>query len=159
MSENLLLRPYKPEEFERACEIRNLTKESSKERFYKGFSASGSWSDHYQHLAVDLNGELIGDVQLRKCDFTRPEGAWDMGIEISPELQGKGLGTRALGLVAEYVFSNGAHRVEGSTDESNLAMRRAFEKAGWKFEGILKALFVEDEVPHDYYSFAITKFA
>jgi RimJ/RimL family protein N-acetyltransferase len=38
-------------------------------------------------------------------------------------------------------------------------MRRAFEKAGWKFEGILKALFVEDEVPHDYYSFAITRFA
>jgi RimJ/RimL family protein N-acetyltransferase len=38
-------------------------------------------------------------------------------------------------------------------------MRRAFEKAGWKFEGILKALFVEDGVPHDYYSFAITRFA
>ena len=156
MSENLSLRPYKPEEFERACEIRNLTKESSKERFYKGFSASGSWSDHYQHLAVDLNGELIGDVQLRKCDFTRPEGAWDMGIEISPELQGKGLGTRALGLVAEYVFSNGAHRVEGSTDESNLAMRRAFEKADWHFEGTLKNLFIDAGVGRDYLSFTKT---
>ena len=158
MSENLLLRPYKPEEFDRACEIRNLTNESSKERFRKGFSASGQWSDHYQHLALDLDGQLIGDVQLRKCDFTRPQGAWDMGIEISPEVQGKGLGTQALGLVAEYVFKNGAHRVEGSTDESNLAMRRAFEKAGWKFEGVLKALFIEDDVAHDYYSFAITKF-
>jgi RimJ/RimL family protein N-acetyltransferase len=82
-----------------------------------------------------------------------------MGIEITPELRGKGFGTRALELVAEYAFINGAHRVEGSTDESNMAMRRAFEKAGWKFEGILKSLFVEDEVPHDYYSFAITKFA
>lgn len=158
MSENLSLRAYQPEEFDRACEIRNLTNESSKERFRKGFSASGQWSDHYQHLAIDLEGQLIGDVQLRKCDFTRPQGAWDMGIEISPELQGKGLGTLALGLVAEYVFNNGAHRVEGSTDESNLAMRRAFEKAGWKFEGVLKALFIEDDVAHDYYSFAITKF-
>ena len=158
MSENLSLRAYQPEEFDRACEIRNLTNESSKERFHKGFSASGQWSDHYQHLAIDLDGQLIGDVQLRKCDFTRPQGAWDMGIEISPELQGKGLGTRALELVAEYAFSNGAHRVEGSTDESNLAMRRAFEKAGWKFEGVLKALFIEDDVAHDYYSFAITKF-
>ena len=62
-------------------------------------------------------------------------------------------------VICKYAFSNGAHRVEGSTDESNIAMRRAFEKAEWKFEGILKALFVEDEVPHDYYSFAITKFA
>ncbi len=159
MTEKLSLRPYRPEEFERACKIRNLTSEGSRERFHKGFSVSGTWSDHYQHLAIELDGELVGDVQLRKCDFTRPQGAWDMGIEIAPELQGKGLGTRALGLVAEYAFSNGAHRVEGSTDESNIAMRRAFEKAEWKFEGILKALFVEDEVPHDYYSFAITKFA
>jgi RimJ/RimL family protein N-acetyltransferase len=159
MTKNLSLRPYRPEEFERACEIRNLTNEGSRERFHKGFSASGSWSDHYQHLAIDLDGELVGDVQLRKCDFTRPQGAWDMGIEITPELQGKGFGTRALELVAEYAFSTGAHRVEGSTDASNIAMRRAFEKAEWKFEGILKALFVEDEVPHDYYSFAITKFA
>ena len=158
MSENLALRAYQPEEFDRACEIRNLINESSKERFRKGFSASGQWSDHYQHLAIDLEGQLIGDVQLRKCDFTRPQGAWDMGIEISPELQGKGLGTLALGLVADYVFNNGAHRVEGSTDQSNLAMRRAFEKAGWKFEGVLKALFIEDDVAHDYYSFAITKF-
>ncbi len=129
MTENLSLRPYRPEEFERACEIRNLTHEGSRERFRKGFSFSGSWSDHYQHLALDLDGELVGDVQLRKCDFTRPQGAWDMGIEIAPELQGKGLGTRALGLVAEYAFSNGAHRVEGSTDESNIAVMRAFEKA------------------------------
>jgi RimJ/RimL family protein N-acetyltransferase len=159
MTENLSLRPYRPEEFERACEIRNLTHEGSRERFHKGFSSSGSWRDHYQHLAIDLDGELVGDVQLRKCDLTRPQGAWDIGLEITPELQGKGFGTRALGLVAEYAFSTGAHRVEGSTDESNIAMRRAFEKAGWKFEGILKALFVEDEVPHDYYSFAITKFA
>ena len=158
MSENLSLRAYQPDEFDRACEIRNLTNESSKERFRKGFSASGQWSDHYQHLAIDLDGQLIGDVQLRKCDFTRPQGAWDMGIEISPEVQGKGLGTQALRLVAEYVFKNGAHRVEGSTDEANLAMRRTFEKAGWKFEGVLKALFIEDDVAHDYYSFAITKF-
>ncbi len=159
MTESLSLRSYRPEEFERACEIRNLTSEVSRERFHKGFLVSGSWSDHYQHLAIDLDGELVGDVQLRKCDFTRPQGAWGMGIEITPELQGKGLGTRALELVTEYAFSNGAHRVEGSTDQSNIAMRRAFEKAGWKFEGILKALFVEDEVPHDYYSFAITRFA
>jgi RimJ/RimL family protein N-acetyltransferase len=37
-------------------------------------------------------------------------------------------------------------------------MRRAFEKAGWKFEGVLRALFIEDGVPQDYHSYAITKF-
>jgi RimJ/RimL family protein N-acetyltransferase len=158
VSDFLLLRAYRSDEFERACEIRELTNESSKERFHKGFSASGSWSDHYQHLAVDLDGELVGDVQLRKCDLTRPQGAWEMGLELAPEYRGRGFGTQALSLISEYAFTAGAHRVEGSTDESNIAMRRAFEKAGWNFEGVLKALFVEDGNPHDYYSFAITKF-
>lgn len=158
MSGILSLRAYREEEFERACEIRELIHESSKERFHKGFSASGSWSDHYQHLAVDLDGELVGDVQLRKCDFTRPQGAWEMGLEFAPEYWGRGLGTQALALIAEYSFNAGAHRVEGSTDEENLAMRRAFEKAGWNFEGVLKALFIEDGTPRNYYSFAITKF-
>jgi RimJ/RimL family protein N-acetyltransferase len=154
----LQLRPYREADFDRACSIRGLESEESCERFRKGLSASGTWGDHYLHLAIDLDDELIGDVQLRKCDATRPQGAWEMGLDIAPELQGKGFGTTALSLVAEYAFSNGAHRVEGSTDESNVAMRRAFEKSGWKFEGVLKALFLKDGIPHDYYSFAITKF-
>jgi len=35
-------------------------------------------------------------------------------------------------------------------------MRRAFEKAGWSFEGTMKNLFLEDGVGHDYLSFAKT---
>ena len=154
----LQLRPYREADFDRACSIRNLESEESRERFRKGLSSSGTWGEHYLHLAIDLDGELVGDVQLRKCDATRPQGAWEMGLDIAPELQGRGFGTTALSLVAEYAFNNGAHRVEGSTDESNVAMRRAFEKSDWKFEGILKALFIEDDAPHDFYSFAITKF-
>ncbi|ASY14288.1 acetyltransferase [Candidatus Planktophila dulcis] len=154
----LALRPYREADFDRACSIRGLESEESRKRFHKGLSASGTWGEHYLHLAIDLDGELVGDVQLRKCDATRPQGAWEMGLDIAPELHGRGFGTTALRLVAEYAFSNGAHRVEGSTDESNVAMRRAFEKSGWKFEGVLKALFVEDGTPHDYFSFAITKF-
>jgi RimJ/RimL family protein N-acetyltransferase len=154
----LQLRPYREADFDRACSIRNLESEESRERFRKGLSSSGTWGEHYLHLAIDLDGELVGDVQLRKCDATRPQGAWEMGLDIAPEHQGRGFGTTALSLVTEYAFSNGAHRVEGSTDESNVAMRKAFEKSGWKCEGVLKALFVEDGIPHDYYSFAITKF-
>jgi hypothetical protein len=37
-------------------------------------------------------------------------------------------------------------------------MRKAFDKAGWKFEGVQKALFLEAGLPIDYYSYAITKF-
>jgi len=155
----VIVRPYRLEEFERACEIRGLVDDPErKERFFKRFQNLGLWDDHYLQLAIDLDGELVGDFQLRKCDSTRPDGALEMGIELAEEVRGKGIGTQALRAGAEYAFAHGAHRVEGSTNESNIAMRKAFEKAGWNFEGVLKALFIEDGVPHDYYSYAITKF-
>ena len=152
------LRAYRDDEFERICEIRGIDSQEWRDRFRKRFDKSGDWDDHYLHFAIDLDGDVIGDLQLRRCDMTRPDGALELGLEIAPELRGKGLGSAALTAAAQYAFSNGAHRIEGSTEESNTAMRRAFEKAGWNFEGVLKALFIEDGVPHDYYSFAITKF-
>jgi len=155
----VVVRPYRLEEFDRACEIRGLGDDAERrERFFKRFQNLGQWDDHYLQLAIDIEGELVGDFQLRKCDSTRPDGALEMGIELAEEVRGRGIGTKALIAGAEYAFAHGAHRIEGSTDENNLAMRKAFEKAGWKFEGVLKALFIEDGVPHDYYSYAITKF-
>ena len=153
------VRPYRLEEYDRACEIRGLDKDPvRRERFFKRFENLGKWDEHYLQLAIDRDDELVGDFQLRKCDATRPDGALEMGIEIAPELQGEGLGTQALIKGAEYAFAQGAHRIEGATAEDNHAMRRAFEKAGWKFEGVLRALFIEDGVPQDYYSYSITKF-
>jgi RimJ/RimL family protein N-acetyltransferase len=155
----VVVRPYRLEEFDRACEIRGLGDDAERrERFFKRFQNLGQWDDHYLQLAIDIDGELVGDFQLRKCDATRPNGALEMGIELAEEARGRGIGTQALIAGVEYAFAHGAHRIEGSTDENNLAMRKAFEKAGWKFEGVLKALFIEDGVPHDYYSYAITKF-
>jgi ribosomal-protein-alanine N-acetyltransferase len=155
----VIVRPYRIEEFERACEIRGLGDDAERrERFFKRFKNLGQWDEHYLQLAIDLDGVMVGDFQLRKCDATRPDGALEMGIELAEEVRGKGIGTQALIAGAEYAFANGAHRIEGSTDEQNIAMRRAFEKAGWNFEGVLKALFIEDGLPHDYYSYAITKF-
>lgn len=152
------LRAYRPDEYERICDIRELDSEERRERFIGRISQGAIWVDHYLHLAIDVDGELAGDLQLRKCDYTRPDGALEMGLELEPSLRGKGIGTLALRAAAEYAFKEGAHRIEGSTDIENGAMRRAFEKAGWNFEGVLKALFIEDGTPRDYYSYAITKF-
>lgn len=155
----ITIRPYLLEEFDRACEIRKLSDDPARrERFFKRFKNLGKWDDHYLQLAIDHDGQLVGDFQLRKCDSTRPTGALEMGIEIAEEEQGKGFGTLALIAGAKYAFEAGAHRVEGSTAEDNHAMRRAFEKAGWKFEGVLRALFIEDGIPQDYYSYSVTKF-
>jgi RimJ/RimL family protein N-acetyltransferase len=155
---SLILRPYRSDEFDRICEIRGIDSEERRDRFALRLQHPGEWFDHYLHLGIEADGVLVGDFQLRQCDRTRPDGAWEMGLELAEEARGKGIGTAVLIQGAQWAFANGAHRVEGSTEEGNTVMRRAFEKAGWKFEGVLRALFVEDGVPHDYYSYAITKF-
>jgi RimJ/RimL family protein N-acetyltransferase len=154
----VLLRPYQPEDFDRICEIRGLDTPERRERFIARLAKPGEWSDHYLHFAIESDGVLVGDFQFRHCDMTTPNGAWDMGLELSKEVRGEGIGTAALKAATQYAFEQGAHRIEGSTAEDNHAMRRAFEKAGWKFEGVLRALFLEDGVPQDYYSYSITKF-
>jgi RimJ/RimL family protein N-acetyltransferase len=153
---NFKLRTYNPDEFERACQVRGLDTFDSQERFRVRFDQSGKWTDHYLHLALDKEGQLIGDVQLRHCDRTMPDGVAHIGIDIALQEQSKGAGTRALELAWEWAQANNFHRLEGSTDVTNIAMRRAFEKAGWNFEGTLKNLFLEGGVGHDYLSFAKT---
>ena len=154
----VLLRAYREDEYERICDIRELDTPERRDRFKARLIHGAQWFDHYLHLAIESDGVLVGDFQLRQCDRTRPDGAWEMGLELAEETRGKGIGTQALKAGAEYAFAHGAHRVEGSTEESNQAMRKSFEKAGWKFEGVLRALFIEDGLPNDYYSYAITKF-
>lgn len=155
---SVILRPYLQSEFDRACEIREIDTEERRERFRSRFENIGDWHDHYFHLAIENDVALVGDFQFRHCDKSMPEGYWEMGIEIAFEERGKGIGSEALIKGTEYAFANGCHRIQGSTEESNLAMRKAFEKAGWKFEGVQKALFLSAGVPIDYYSYAATKF-
>jgi RimJ/RimL family protein N-acetyltransferase len=150
------LRPYKENEFERACQVRGLETSDAKARFKVRFDGTGKWIDHYLHLALVRDELLIGDIQLRHCDKTMPQGAGHIGIDISPEERGKGAGTAALNLAWEWAIANGFHRLEGSTSEENIAMQKAFKSAGWEYEGRLKKLFLQDGVAIDYLSFART---
>ncbi|QLL25396.1 N-acetyltransferase [Actinobacteria bacterium IMCC26103] len=153
---NFVMRPYKTEEFERACQVRGLVTVDAQERFKIGFLGSGKWINDYLHFALVKNELLVGDIQLRHCDRTMPEGVAHIGIDIAQTEQGKGAGTIALELAWQWAQANNFHRLEGSTDVKNIAMRRAFEKASWIFEGTMKNLFLEDGVGHDYLSFAKT---
>jgi RimJ/RimL family protein N-acetyltransferase len=155
---SVILRPYQQSEFDRACEIREIDSEERRERFRKRFENIGNWYDHYFHLAIEKDGVLVGDFQFRHCDKSMPDGYWEMGLEVAADYRGQGIGTEALKAGSKYAFENGCHRVQGSTEEGNAAMRKAFEKASWKFEGVQKSLFLEEGVPIDYYSYAITKF-
>jgi len=155
-SSNYSLRAYRADEAERAADIRGLTAEDERQNFKKRLEPSEGWSTHYKHLALVKDDLLIGDVQLRHCSQTMPPGVAHFGIDVAEEFRGQGAATKALELAWDWARQNNIHRLEGSTDSSNIAMQKAFEKAGWNFEGVLKNLFLEDGIGHDYRSYAKT---
>lgn len=152
----LKLRPYRIEEFERACEIRELINPETRERMKRNIESSGTWGDHFLHLAIDQAGVLVGDIQLRHCQFSMPPGVAEIGVEVAKELRGQGIGSQSLELASQYLFETGYYRVAGSTAVTNIAMQKAFEKAGWIREGVFHNLFVEAGIGIDYIVYAIT---
>jgi RimJ/RimL family protein N-acetyltransferase len=90
-------------------------------------------------IVETAGGEPIGTVGWHKVRYgPNPESdAWNIGIELRPEAQGRGHGTGAQRELARYLFEHtGVNRVEASTDVDNIAEQRALEKAGYFREGI-----------------------
>ena len=150
------LRPYHENEFKKSLEIRGISENHEIQIWKRRFEKSGAWDDHYLHLAIDLSGILVGDLQIRKCPQTMPNGVLELGIEIDPTKRGLGIGTQSLNLASQRFLGSEAHRLSGSTEVDNFAMIGAFEKAGWIREGILKGLFNKNGKLIDYVSYSKT---
>jgi RimJ/RimL family protein N-acetyltransferase len=109
------------------------------------FEEDGFLGERYGKLIVEIEGTdgpvPIGDVSWHAVDHGPPPAsrAWNIGITLSPEWRGQGFGTRAQRLLADYLFDTTlVERIEASTDVENTAERRALEKAGFTFEGVLR---------------------
>lgn len=153
---NLLLRPLAAQEFEISTEIREIKSSEALMNWQLSVERSGTWDDHYLHLAIDLDGSVVGVLQIRHCPKTMPAGVLELGIDIAHNQRGRGIATQALALAAEKFLQDSYHRLSGSTSAENRAMIRAFEKADWCHEGTLKSLFKEDGKLVDYESFSKT---
>ena len=81
--------------------------------------------------------------------------ALDIGISLRPPARGKGHGTRAQRMLAEYLFRTfPVQRVQASTDVANLAEQRALDRAGFSREGILRGAQWRRSGWHDLFSYA-----
>lgn len=130
-----------------------------RERLQRRVDASGTWNRSELILAIECDGELAGDVQVRRDDETMPPGLFDVGIGVFRDARGRGVGTEALSLLADYLFEDEqANRIQLSTDVDNAAMRRSAEKAGFTFEGVLRGYWpVGDGTARDYAMYARTR--
>ena len=69
----------------------------------------------------------------------RGSTALNIGISLRPPARGRGHGTRAQRMLAEYLFAGfPVHRIEASTDVANVVEQRALASAGFVREGLLR---------------------
>lgn len=103
-------------------------------------------------LLVCLAGQPVGAVQWHQVHYGPNRGSWalNVGISIEPASRGRGIGSRAQRLLADYLFAQTVlHRIEASTDVTNLGEQRALEKAGFTREGILRGAQFRSGSWHD----------
>jgi RimJ/RimL family protein N-acetyltransferase len=102
------------------------------------YSTRNDQPDRLDLAVVDkATGECVGEVVLNQ---------WDPGNEscnfrilIGPKGRNRGLGTEATRLIVGYGFEHlGLHRISLEVYAFNPRARRAYEKAGFRAEGVLR---------------------
>ena len=111
-------------------------------------------------VVLDETGEAIGSVSWRMARYgpNFESRVWNIGIELVSDARGRGFGSEAQRLLAEYLFATTpVNRVEASTDVENIAEQRALEKAGFVREGILRGAQFRQGEWHDLVSYSMVR--
>jgi ribosomal-protein-alanine N-acetyltransferase len=92
-------------------------------------------------LIVEVDDDQVaGLVSYRAGSFDGRTRYWEIGIALLPEWRGQGIGWRAQAMLSEYLFEHTpVQRIQAGTHPENLAEQRALEKAGFAFEGVVRA--------------------
>ena len=128
----------------------------SREELLLRVESSGRFVGGKLDLAVEVDGRFAGTIQARSPEQFMPPGICELGIVLLPETRGRGVGTEACRLLSRHLLETGFARVQASTDVENVAMRRALERAGFEFEGVMRAFMPEGAGRVDYALYALT---
>ena len=95
-----------------------------------------------QAIADPVSSEALGAVVL----MSRQPGTAEIGYWLIEGARGRGLGSRAVALVARWaVIEARLARVEALVEPGNTASRRVLEKIGFQKEGHLRSYLVFDQ--------------
>ena len=103
------------------------------------------WSRHdegtglSQAIAQAASNEAVGAAVL----MARKPGTVEIGYWLIPRARGRGLGSRAVGLLARWAVTEAQlARVEALVMPDNIASQRVLEKTGFQREGHLRSYLV-----------------
>lgn len=113
----------------------------SMEAFYE--HAATSKDDLILAICMNEDNRHVGNISLQQVSWFYRRA--ELGIIVGDRsVQGRGVATEALKLILAHGFNRlNLHKVYLRVEEGNKAARRAFEKAGFVEEGILR-----DEILH-----------
>jgi len=97
-------------------------------------------------MGIFNKGVHVGNIKL---DIDEHHNRGDIGLLIGPEHWGKGYATWAINLMTEYAYRIGLRKVTAGAYAGNVGSIRAFEKAGFEREGILKDHWLVDGAYQD----------
>jgi RimJ/RimL family protein N-acetyltransferase len=164
--ERVLLRPFRPEEFDAVWEARgrmdDLPRRSTwadRRRLRRRLERSGAFAYGWLDLAIEVTGRLAGEIDARRPQRALPPGVFELGIGLyEPTDRGRGIGSEAVQLLTAHLFAElEAERVQASTAVGNRAMRRVFEKLGYLEEGVMRSFMPGVTERDDYVLYAITR--
>ncbi|MHB8468205.1 MAG: GNAT family N-acetyltransferase [Gaiellaceae bacterium] len=95
----------------------------------------GSGEDAF---AIVDDERIVGSIAVR---WNESRDVGEIGYWLRADARGGGLTTRALVLVAGWALEQGAARVQLRAAVENAASRRVAEKAGFRFEGVLRSAY------------------
>ena len=87
-------------------------------------------------------GALLGEAVLNDLDADNETVGYR--VALAPGARGRGLGTEVTRLVTACAFAAGLHRVELQVYAHNPRAQRAYEKAGFRVEGRLREVLLQD---------------
>ncbi|MFI7297757.1 GNAT family N-acetyltransferase [Streptomyces sp. NPDC050121] len=127
-------------------------------RFRRRWAENGMLSDDGGQLMVTSGAEALGFVAWRKVVTAPSSYCWNMGIQLLPRAQGRGVGTQAQRLLVRYLFAHTpVMRIEADTEVENIAEQRALEKAGFTREGVLRSIVFRDGRWRDGVSYSVLR--
>lgn len=89
-------------------------------------------------LLIAPNGEIIGESVINEIDWETRRGNFRIGI-FRPDFRGRGIGTWMVETTRDFAFEVlKLHRLELDVYSFNPRAERAYEKAGFRREGVLR---------------------
>jgi ribosomal-protein-alanine N-acetyltransferase len=122
---------------------------SSQEAFEWASSWERQWAEETgASWAIDLDGVLAGRMCVRRLDLAQGEG--EAAYWVVPRARGRGVATRALQAVTEWMFTQvGLHRVYLEHSTRNQASCRVASGSAFRAEGTRRSAGLHLDGWHD----------